>query len=150
MSIIPNANPLEDSPFTTQSMSTLPQSAATLMSSSSISQFDWHETTDSHVLKAEVPGLKKEEMKIEVDSERTLQVSGERNVEKKDESGVERSSCMFKKCFTLPPNAKLDLVKASYENGVLTITIPKMNEATAKAIENSYWLEERITLLLFF
>ncbi|KAL5162891.1 17 class I heat shock protein [Glycine soja] len=111
--------------------------SATLMSSSSISQFDWHETTDSHVLKAEVPGLKKEEMKIEVDSERTLQVSGERNVEKKDESGVERSSCMFKKCFTLPPNAKLDLVKASYENGVLTITIPKMNEATAKAIENS-------------
>lgn len=90
---------------------------------------DWKETPESHVFKADLPGIKKEEVKVEVEDDRILQISGERNVEKEDKNDtwhrVERSSGKFTRRFRLPENAKLDQVKASMENGVLTITVPK-------------------------
>ncbi|RYR39217.1 hypothetical protein Ahy_A09g044710 isoform A [Arachis hypogaea] len=78
---------------------------------------DWRETPEAHVLKADLPGLKKEEVKVEIEDNSVLQISGERN--------VERSSGKFMRRFRLPENAKMDEVKASMENGVLTVTVPK-------------------------
>ncbi|KAI3772272.1 hypothetical protein L6452_03454 [Arctium lappa] len=90
---------------------------------------DWKETPEAHVFNADLPGIKKEEVKVEVEDDRILQISGERNVEKEDKNDtwhrVERSSGKFTRRFRLPENAKLDEVKASMENGVLTITVPK-------------------------
>ncbi|KAI3514103.1 hypothetical protein L1887_12421 [Cichorium endivia] len=90
---------------------------------------DWKETPEAHVFKADLPGIKKEEVKVEVEDGRILQISGERNVEKEDKNDtwhrVERSSGKFTRRFRLPENSKMDQVKASMENGVLTITIPK-------------------------
>ncbi|KAK1420832.1 hypothetical protein QVD17_22724 [Tagetes erecta] len=90
---------------------------------------DWKETPEAHVFKADLPGIKKEEVKVEVEDDRVLQISGERNVEKEDKNDtwhrVERSSGKFTRRFRLPENAKMDQIKASMENGVLTITVPK-------------------------
>ncbi|KAK7400613.1 hypothetical protein VNO78_11831 [Psophocarpus tetragonolobus] len=104
---------------------------------------DWKETPEAHVFKADIPGLKKEEVKVHIEDDRFLHISGERNVEKEDKNDtwhrVERSSGKFVRKFRLPDNAKVDQVKASVENGVLTVTVPKeeVKKPDVKAIEIS-------------
>ena len=92
-------------------------------------RIDWKETPEAHVFKADVPGLKKEEVKVEVEDGNILQISGERNKEQEEKTDtwhrVERSSGKFLRRFRLPENAKAEQVKASMENGVLTVTVPK-------------------------
>ncbi|RYR46276.1 hypothetical protein Ahy_A07g032017 isoform A [Arachis hypogaea] len=92
-------------------------------------RIDWKETPEAHVFKADLPGLKKEEVKVEIEEGRVLQISGERSKEKEDKGDtwhrMERSSGRFLRRFRLPENAKLEQVKASMENGVLTVTVPK-------------------------
>jgi HSP20 family protein len=92
-------------------------------------RIDWKETPQAHVFQADVPGLKKEEVKVEVDDGNVLQISGERNKEKEEKTDtwhrVERSSGKFLRRFRLPDNAKTEPIKASMENGVLTVTVPK-------------------------
>ncbi|TKY46399.1 18.5 kDa class I heat shock protein [Spatholobus suberectus] len=106
-------------------------------------RIDWKETPEAHVFKADVPGLKKEELKVEVVDDRVLLISGERNVEKEDKNDtwhrVERSSGKFMRRFKLPENAKIDQINASIENGVLTVTVPKMEvkKRETRAIEIS-------------
>uniref|UniRef100_A0A1U7Y675 Class I heat shock protein n=2 Tax=Nicotiana sylvestris TaxID=4096 RepID=A0A1U7Y675_NICSY len=86
-------------------------------------------------------GLKKEEVRVEIEEDRVLQISGERNVEKEEKNDtwhrVERSSGKFMRRFRLPENAKMDQVKAAMENGVLTVTVPKeeVKKPDVKSIE---------------
>ncbi|CAM8911318.1 unnamed protein product [Rhodiola kirilowii] len=104
---------------------------------------DWKETPEAHVFKADLPGLKKEEVKVEVEDGRVLQISGERSkeIEEKNDKWhrIERSSGKFVRRFQLPENAKMEEVKASIENGVLTVTVPKeqVKKPEVKAIEIS-------------
>ncbi|XP_050290964.1 18.2 kDa class I heat shock protein-like [Quercus robur] len=95
-------------------------------------RIDWKETPEAHIFKADLPGLKKEEVKVEVEEGRILQISGERSKEQEDKNDkwhcIERSIGKFLRKFRLPKNAKMDQVKASMENGVLTVTVPKEEE----------------------
>lgn len=90
---------------------------------------DWKETKDAHVFIADLPGLKKKQVKVEVEEGRVLQISGERNVDEDDDKNkwhrVERCRGKFQRRFRLPDNAKVDQVKAHMQNGELIVTIPK-------------------------
>ncbi|WP_228597006.1 Hsp20 family protein, partial [Campylobacter coli] len=99
---------------------------------------------EAHVFQADLPGLKKEEVKVEVEEGRVIQISGERKLEKEEKADtwhrVERSSGSFVRRFRLPENAKLDGVSAAMENGVLTVTVPKeevKKKSEVKSIEIS-------------
>eukprot|EP01018_Ginkgo_biloba_P006525 Gb_29828 [translate_table: standard] len=104
---------------------------------------DWKETPEAHIFKADLPGLKKEEVRIEVEEGRILQISGERNKEEEQKNEkwhrIERSQGSFLRRFRLPENAKVDEIKASMENGVLTVTVPKQPQPKpeVKSIEIS-------------
>ncbi|RWR97312.1 Alpha crystallin/Hsp20 domain-containing protein [Cinnamomum micranthum f. kanehirae] len=106
-------------------------------------RIDWKETPEAHVFKADLPGLKKEEVKVELEEGRVLQISGERSREQEEKNDkwhrVERSSGRFLRRFRLPENAKVDEVKAAMENGVLTVTVPKeqVKKPDVKAIDIS-------------
>jgi len=102
-------------------------------------RIDWKETPEAHVFKADVPGLKKEEVKVEVEDGNVLQISGERSKEHEEKNDrwhrVERSSGKFLRRFRLPENSQTEQIKASMENGVLTVTVPK-EEAKKADIKN--------------
>ncbi|GAB4848045.1 hypothetical protein Ancab_002705 [Ancistrocladus abbreviatus] len=96
---------------------------------------DWKETPEAHVFTADLPGLTKEDVKVEVvDDGSVLQISGDRGAkpgggQDGDKEAkwhrVERSRGKFIRRFRLPENAKTDEVKASMENGVLKVIIAK-------------------------
>ncbi|KAK9057611.1 hypothetical protein SSX86_022447 [Deinandra increscens subsp. villosa] len=106
-------------------------------------RIDWKETPEAHVFKADLPGLRKEEVKVEMEEGRVLQISGERSLEKEEKEDkwhcVERSSGKFARRFRLPENVKGDEVKASMENGVLSVVVPKVEvkKPVVKAIDIS-------------
>ncbi|CAA7038087.1 unnamed protein product [Microthlaspi erraticum] len=123
----------------------MPSSSSLSRENSAIvnARVDWRETEEAHVFKADLPGLKKEEVKVEVEEDSVLKISGERHVEKEDKNDtwhrVERSSGQFTRRFRLPENVKMDEVKAAMENGVLTVTVPKAEtkKADVKSIQIS-------------
>jgi HSP20 family protein len=103
-----------------------------------IPPLDIYETGDAIVLKAELPGITKEDIQLEV-KDNTLTLRGEKKFEKdvKEESyyRVERSYGMFQRSFTLPSTVQQDKVKAKFRDGVLEISLPKAEEAKPKQIK---------------
>ncbi|XP_021732378.1 18.3 kDa class I heat shock protein [Chenopodium quinoa] len=113
------------------SLTTVPRSGtASETAAFANARIDWRETPEAHVFKADLPGVKKEEVKVEVEDGNVLRISGQRAREKEEKNDtwhrVERSSGQFMRKFRLPDNAKVDNVKAAMENGVLTVTVPKV------------------------
>ena len=106
-------------------------------------RIDWKETPEAHVFKADLPGVKKEEVKVKVEDGNVLVISGERSKEKEDKNDkwhrVERSSGKFLRRFRLPEDAKTDQVNAGLENGVLTVSVPKaeVKKPEVKSVEIS-------------
>ncbi|KAK2975672.1 hypothetical protein RJ640_025968 [Escallonia rubra] len=136
-------DPFQDFPFTGGALSAPRSEFSSDTAAVANTRIDWKETPEAHVFKADLPGLKKEEVKVEVEEGRVLQISGERNKEKEEKNDrwhrVERSSGRFLRRFRLPENAKVDQVKAAMENVVLTVTVPKeeVKRPDVKAIDIS-------------
>ena len=99
---------------------------------------DIYETEKEIVLKADLPGISLSEVDIRVENN-TLTIRGERNFEKdvKEDNyhRVERSYGAFVRTFTLPNTVQAEKIEASYENGVLRVTMPKREEARPKQID---------------
>ena len=99
---------------------------------------DIYETEHELVVKADLPDIKPEELDIRVENN-ILTIRGERKFEKKvNESNylrVERAYGSFSRSFSLANTVNADAIKADYKNGVLTLTIPKREEAKPKQIK---------------
>src|SRR5215469_9181077 len=99
---------------------------------------DIFETEQELVVKADLPDIKPEELDIRVENN-ILTIRGERKFEKKVEEKnylrVERTYGSFSRSFSLANTVKTEAIKAEYNNGVLTLTVPKREEAKPKQIK---------------
>ncbi len=96
------------------------------------------ENKDSYLIRAELPGMKKEDINLEV-KDGMLVLSGETKSEKPAE-GVEyrlaeRVRTKFSRSFSLPETAKQDGIEATYKDGILEIRVPKVDEVKPRQIE---------------
>lgn len=98
---------------------------------------DVYEEKDDVVLKAELPGLSKEDINVQV-SDSSVTIKGEKKREEEVKEGdyccCERSYGTIARTIELPSEVKADQVEASFKNGVLEIRLPKIEEAKRKAI----------------
>ena len=93
------------------------------------------ETKDAYQIEVAVPGFTKESFQVKVEDS-TLTISAESKEEKLEEgekfTRKEFSQTSFKRSFTLPKTIVADKISAGYENGILTVVLPKMEEAKQK------------------
>lgn len=99
---------------------------------------DIEESNGNILVKAEIPGMEKDEIKVSV-RDNMLTISGERKqeIETKDKTfhRIERSYGKFSRTITLPSEVDADKVKAAYKDGVLNIILPKPESVKPKQIE---------------
>jgi HSP20 family protein len=101
---------------------------------------DVHEDKDKFTVHAELPGLKREDISVQIE-DGCLVISGERKTETiSEDTDVhrrERFYGKFSRALTLPVAVAADKVKAAYKDGVLSVTLPKAEEAKPKHIDVS-------------
>ncbi len=99
---------------------------------------DIEETENDVVVRIEIPGMKKDDIKIKTTGD-SITISGEKRHESEEKGKhfhrIERAYGRFERTVPLPVEIEPDKARASYENGVLTVTLPKSEKAKAKEIE---------------
>lgn len=99
--------------------------------------FEVKETKESFVFKADVPGIKEQDIEVNLTGDR-LTIAGKRDAEKEDKGETfymyERSYGSFTRTFTLPDQTDAANIKAELKNGELTVVVPKTQAAVAKRI----------------
>jgi HSP20 family protein len=91
---------------------------------------DIHEDGDHYYARFEVPGVRKEDVKIELNNH-LLTVSAE----KKEKHGDEESSYSLTRSISVPDSVKVEAISAKLEDGILTVTLPKSDERKPRAIQ---------------
>lgn len=102
----------------------------------SIPKCDVRELEHSFSLSFDIPGVKKEDLSLEV-KDNVLTVTGERRSEKTDSDKFLRQEVKygkFSRSFSLPEGANEEAIEANFENGVLTVHLPKTEKKKAKKI----------------
>ena len=107
--------------------------------SSKVPAVDIEETADDFVIKAELPGYSENDVKIYVEKH-VLHISGEENSKDEEKEGrkyliKERRHTSFERSFSLPDGLDESAINASFENGILTVTLPKLPEEKPRHIE---------------
>ena len=98
---------------------------------------DLYQNNDNIVAVIELPGMRKEDIEISL-QDGTLTISGERKEERGTEDGAtrtERYTGKFRRSITLPTRVDANKVSATYKDGILTVTLPKAEEAKPKQIQ---------------
>lgn len=97
---------------------------------------DLYQSNDNVVAIIELPGMRKEDIEISL-HDGTLTISGERRRETSDGENTERTERYigkFRRSITLPARVDANKVSATYQDGILTVTLPKAEEAKPKQI----------------
>ena len=101
---------------------------------------DISETDSAYLIKGEIPGVKKEDVKVTI-QDGMLTIQGERKQEKEEKGKkfhrIERSYGSFVRSFRVPDDADENSVKAEFKDGMLNVTLAKSAKAKPKAIEVS-------------
>lgn len=98
---------------------------------------DLYQNNDNVVAVVELPGMRKEDIEISL-QDGMLAIAGERKAESGQENGAtrtERSTGKFRRTITLPTRVDANKVTATYKDGILTVTLPKAEEAKPKQIQ---------------
>jgi len=99
---------------------------------------DMSETKDNYVVKAEVPGIDAKHIDISLTGD-VLSIRGEKKQEKEEKEEdyhlVERNYGSFSRSVRIPAEVESNKIKASYKNGILTITLPKSEKVKAKEVK---------------
>jgi HSP20 family protein len=113
-------------------------------SKDALTVFDWAptvdivETPEEFQIKAELPEVKKEDVKVSVDNG-VIRIEGERKQDKEEKGKkyhrIERSYGSFLRTFTLPDNVDESKVQAEFKDGVLNVRLRKADKAKPKSIE---------------
>jgi len=110
----------------------------TQLSGGWIPAVDLYEDKDALTVKCELPGMKKEDIDISL-HENFLTISGERKHEEQQKTGevyrTERYEGRFSRSLSLPSKVAADKISATYKDGVLTVVLPKAEEAKPKQIQ---------------
>ncbi|KAL3531753.1 hypothetical protein ACH5RR_005274 [Cinchona calisaya] len=93
---------------------------------------EWKETPEAHIFKTDLPGVRREDVRVEVEDDKILKITGERFMENVEErhgdqywNHVQRSRGKYLTAFRLPENSRIDQIRSTMENGVLTVRVPK-------------------------
>jgi HSP20 family protein len=109
-----------------------------LLGSTWMPAVDVVEENDEYIVKIELPGVSKDDVKITLESN-ILTIRGEKKAEKdsdeKNYHRTERSYGIFQRSFTLPASVKNEKIGAEYKDGILAVTLPKAEETKPKQIE---------------
>jgi len=132
-----------------------PSRALAALGEVAVPALDVYQTPNEVVVKAALPGLKPEDVSIDITGE-TLTIKGEtkaeQEIEKEDYLYQERRYGAFSRSVALPSGLKPDNAEATMEDGVLTLTIPKAEEVKPKAIKvkakEKKWLLQGLALRL--
>jgi HSP20 family protein len=99
---------------------------------------DMRQTQEAYIIEADLPGISKKQLSLTVE-DNVLTLSGDRqfeNLENKDTyDRVERVYGRFARSFTLPGNVDTQRVAAAFKDGVLTVTIPKLEKAKTRQVD---------------
>jgi HSP20 family protein len=99
---------------------------------------DLVETDDHFVLRADLPGVKEDDIKVELENN-VLAISGERKAEHEEKGEgfyrVERAYGSFARTLALPEGVDADKVEAGFDNGVLEVRVPKPEQTKPKRVE---------------
>lgn len=133
---------LRDLLFLQDRMNRLFENSARDMSGSAepgewIPHVDLYEDDSAITLKAELPGMKREDIMLDA-SHGLLTLSGRKQVEHDEQIEcyhiVERQYGSFKRAFNIPDNVEVDRIQARYENGVLEVILPKVAQESTRVI----------------
>ena len=98
---------------------------------------DIYETAEGITLQVDLPGHDPKSIEVKVEND-TLSLRSERKVERSDQDGarrLERSFGVYARSFVLPRTVDASKVEARYENGVLTLTLPRRDESRPRVVE---------------
>src|SRR5690348_10908381 len=102
--------------------------------------FDVYEDKDNVYVRAELPGMRKEDIDLSLHNG-SLSISGERKADEQFKDAevyrAERFFGRFQRTITLPTTVAVDKIKAQYKDGILSVTLPKAEEAKPKHIDVS-------------
>lgn len=102
----------------------------------SLAHHDVDETSDHYILSFDVPGIAKENLDIQIIGNQ-ISIKGERKNSYKEANGIKEAKRTFERTVTLPTDLKADAVEAHYENGVLSLFVPKAEEAKPRKVQIS-------------